>query len=419
MLQEASLDREARQKRALQRNWFVATTLLLAMAFTFLITGMIPDPNFWTALIHAAAEAGVVGGLADWFAVTAVFRHPLGLPFPHTAIVPRGKDRIGEGLGTFLERHFLTDELMLAKVRAIDPATRLAIWITAPGNADRVAGQVTKFLPHVVRTLDDEEIRGFTATTLGEQLREVDLAPILGRLVGLLTAGGYHAAIIDRVIDFAVDFIDRNSERLELAVAAGEQRRWWIPKAADQQIAHVLLDGFRDLLNDLREPDHAARKRMLRAFDTLARDLATSPDQRASVEEAKKRLLEHPDCQAWMTSVWDDVRDAALDDLGKPSSKSRQAIATALASTGRHLLQDEHMRGRLNTAFETAALAALPWRTELARFIAEVVRRWDERALVERMELLVGADLQYVRFTGTIVGASIGCMLFLISMTLK
>jgi len=403
------------QRRQLRRNRTIATGLLLTMAAVFLATGAVPEPGFWTALIHAVAEAGVVGGLADWFAVTAVFRQPLGLPIPHTAIVPRNKNRIGEGLGAFLERHFLTDALLLSKLRAIDPARRLAIWITSPGHADAVADRVTRLLPHIVHALDDEEIRVFTAGALGEQIRTVDAAPLLSRGIGLLTAGGYHEAILDRMIEYGLDFIERNGERLELAAASGERRRWWMPKAVDQQIAHTLLQGLEDLLHDLQQPGHNARKKLLNAIDELARDLAVSPEQRARVEEAKLRLLAHPDVQAWLASVWDQMRDATLADVANPSSKTRHAIATAVASVGRSLLADEHMRERLNGFFEMVVLGVLPWRSELAHFIAEVVRRWDERALVERMELTLGPDLQYVRITGTLVGGFIGCVLFLVS----
>jgi uncharacterized membrane-anchored protein YjiN (DUF445 family) len=410
------LDQELAQRRLLRRNRTIATGLLVAMAILFLITGIMPEPGFWWQLVHAVSEASVVGGLADWFAVTAVFRQPLGLPIPHTAIVPRNKDRIGEGLASFLQRHFLTDENLLAKVRTLDPACRLAIWMTSPRRADAVADHFTSLLPHIVRALDDDEIRVFTAKAMGEQLREVDAAPLLSRGIELLAVGGYHAAILDQGIEFGLDFLDRNAERMELAAASGERRRWWIPKAADQQIAHALLEGLRDLLLDLSEPEHNARKKLLKAIDNMARELATSPQHSARVEEAKRHLLEHPEVQEWLASLWDQIRDAVLADLGSPTPKTRQAVATAVDAAGRRLLGDEHMRSQLNGLLERIVVAVLPWRAELGHFIAEVVHRWDERALVERMELVLGADLHYVRITGTLVGGIIGCALFLLSL---
>jgi uncharacterized membrane-anchored protein YjiN (DUF445 family) len=413
---DGPIDRELRQRRALRRNRAIATGLLVTMAALFVATAMIPRPGFWIALVHATAEAGVIGGLADWFAVTALFRRPLGLPIPHTAIVPRSKERIAEGLAAFLERHFLTEELLLTKLRALDPARRIADWLAEPGHADSVAERVTALLPAVLNALDDAEIRAFTARSLGTQLRDIDLAPLLGKAVALMTAGGYHEAVLDRAIDAALEFLERNSERLELAAASGERRRWWIPKAVDRQVARALLKGIKDLLEDLRRPDSAARAKLLRAIDELAQDLVVSPEQRVKVEAVKLQLLERSEVQQWLGSVWDHVRDLALADLASPRSRTREGLATVIASVGRTLLGDASMRERLNRLIESAVAGLLPWRGEVVRFVAEVVRRWDERHLVERMELALGADLQYVRMTGTLVGGLAGSLLFLLSL---
>jgi uncharacterized membrane-anchored protein YjiN (DUF445 family) len=413
------LEQEALQRRALRRNRTVATGLLLTMAAVFVATATVREPGFWTALLHAVAEAGVIGGLADWFAVTAVFKHPLGLPIPHTAIVPRNKVRIGEGLGTFLERHFLTEELILAKLRALDIASRIGAWLAAPGHAEILAARAVSLAPSLIQAVDDAEIRAFTTRALGRQLREIDVAPLFEKAMMLMTAGGYHTAVLDRGIEFAVEYLDRNAERLELAAGEREQRRWWIPRAVDRQIARALLRGLKELLDDLRQPDSKARRKLLGAIDDLTRDLAASPERRAEIEAAKQRLLDQPEVQRWLGSIWDQARDLVLADLASPESKTREGLTTILASAGRTLLADASMRERMNGIIETAVLHVLPWRRELAQFIADVVRRWDERVLVERMELALGADLQYVRITGTLVGGSIGCVLFLLTRVLR
>jgi uncharacterized membrane-anchored protein YjiN (DUF445 family) len=274
-------------------------------------------------------------------------------------------------------------------------------------------------LPPAITAVEDEEIRAFTAKAVGKQLRDVDVAPLLGRGIALLTAGGYHEAVIDRVIELGLAFLDQHGERLELAAGSGERRRWWMPKAVDRQIARALLKGLHDLLEDLRRPDRNARAKLLRAIDEVARDLVVSPEQRAKVEEAKLRLLDRPEVQQWLGSMWDRARDLVLADLASPSSRTREALTTALASAGRMLLADPSMRERLDRAIESATVQVLPWRRELVRFIAEVVHRWDERMLVERMELTLGADLQYVRMTGTLVGGAAGAILFLLSLAFR
>jgi uncharacterized membrane-anchored protein YjiN (DUF445 family) len=407
-------ERERAQRRALRRNRVAATTLLVGMAATFVATASVGAPGFWIALLHSAAEAGVVGGLADWFAVTAVFRRPLGLPIPHTAIVARNKDRIGEGLGAFLERHFLTDELLLSKLRELDLAQRLARWLAQPANAKTAAEWIMGVLPHLTAPLADEELRKFTGRVLGIRLRDVDLAPLLGKAITLLTAGGYHAAVLDQLLEFASDFLNRNAERLEDA-AAGARRRWWIPAAVNKQIARAILKGVQEMLDDLRRPETNMRRKALAAIDALARDLVSSPEYRAKVEKAKLHLLDRPEIQQWLGAAWDQVRDALHAAFADPSSQTSEWLAAAISSLGRSLLADESMRVRLNGRIEATIAGLLPWRSELARFIAEVVRRWDEKVFVQRMELALGADLQYVRFTGTLVGAAVGCLLFLLS----
>jgi uncharacterized membrane-anchored protein YjiN (DUF445 family) len=405
---------EIAQGRALRRNRAVATGLLLLMVAGYAITAAVAAPDFWIGLVHATAEAGVVGGLADWFAVTALFRRPLGLPIPHTAIVPRNKDRIGEGLGRFVERHFLTEDLLLQKLRTIDPATVAARWLAEQANADVVADKLAATLPHVAAALDDEELRAFTARVLGIQLRDVDVAPVVGKILGILTAGGYHAAVLDRGLELLQEIVARNADQIEDAAANDSHRRWWIPKAVNRRIARAIINGVQEVLSDLKTPESGVRRRVLGLIDDAAGEISTSPRYRERLEMVKHELLDRPEIQLWLASMWDQLRDVVLADLAAPSSHTKGAVATALLSLGRALLADESMRGRVNNAIEAALVGFLDFRSEISRFIADVVRRWDQKQLVQRLELALGADLQYVRFTGTLVGASIGCVLYLL-----
>ncbi len=411
-------DLEARQRQALRRTRAVATGLLLTMAAIVIGTGLVAEPNVWTSLAHAAAEAGVVGGLADWFAVTALFRRPLGLPIPHTAIVPRNKNRIGEGLGAFLERHFLTNELLSGKLRAFDAAQRLAAWLSEPDNSTMAADQVVRMLPYAVAALDDAELRAFTAKALGMRLRDIDAAPVLALALRLLTAGGYHGAVLDSTLKLGREFLNRNAAEIEQAASEGPRRRWWIPAVVNKRIARAILNGLGEVLDELQSADSAMRRRALDAVTTLADELATSPEYRAKIEAAKRDLLDRPEMQQWLGSAWDQIRDAVLGDVTADPAYARAGLANVLTSAGRSLLADDGIRARLNASIEHAVLSVVPWRGELARFVADVVRRWDEKVLVRRMELALGADLQYVRFTGTLVGAAVGCVLYLLELAL-
>ncbi len=353
----------------------------------------------------------MIGGLADWFAITALFRRPLGLPIPHTAILARSKNRIGEGLGIFLERHFLTDDLVTTRLRDLDLARHVADWLADRQNAGFLADRIVVLLPHVAAALDDEELRGFTAKALGVRLRDVDLAALLGNILTVMTASGHHAGVLDRASRLASEFLDRNAEELADSASEGPRRRWWMPSAVNKQVARAGLTALRQMLTELQRPDSAVRAKALAALDGVAHDLAASPAYREKLEAAKHDFLERPEIQTWLRSIWDELRQALLADLGASPSYTRDGIAKALGSVGSALQEDAGMRARLNKLAEEGAIALLAWRHELGRFIADVVRRWDERALVQRMELALGADLQYVRFTGTLVGAAIGFLL--------
>jgi len=412
-----SLSAQDIQRRGLRRNRLVATALLVTVAGIFVYTTLITQPGFLTLLVRATAEAALVGGLADWFAVTALFRRPLGLPIPHTAILPRNKDRIGEGLAVFIERNFLTPDIVRAKLRSIDPARVLAEWLAVPTNANAVARRLVRMLPYLIRALDDQDFRLFVGESLGQHLAEIELAPLLGRGITVLSANGFHEILLDRVVDFCRQFLEQREDQLYEAAEA-QRRRWWIPKAVNRQIAKAIIGGLKELLAKLREPGTQPRRNLLDGIERLAGQLTTSPAHRARVEEAKLRLLEDAQVRAWLGSVWGEVRQALLADLASPQSRTDQALGAAILSLGSHLLDDAAMRKRINRSIEAILLELVPWRTGLGQFITGVVKQWDVSSFTNRLELVVGRDLQYIRITGTLVGGLVGCVLYLLSVAL-
>ena len=402
-----------RQRRALRRNRAFATALLLIAAAIFFGTRFVPEAGFWVLLLRAGAEAAVVGGLADWFAVTALFRHPLGLPIPRTAIIPKSKDRIGEGLGDFVERNFLGPEIIAAKLRQVEPSRRFAAWLALPENARLIAGQIAAALPYAVRSLDDPEVRAFVLRSFGEQLREIDLAQLLGRIIAILTSSGQYDVLFDHLLDAARRLVEDYAPRLYALVE--EKSRWWIPKAIDRRIAQAILESIEELLSELREEGGSGRAQFRAGVRQLAENLVSAPEQRRRFNAAKDRLLEDDNVQSWLADVWDKLRQIVVDDLSSPQSRTREAILTALLSLGRTLGADRHMQARLDEAIEEAAVAVVPWRGQIGGLIAEVVRSWDARTVAERLELAMGSDLQYIRMNGTLVGACVGCALFLLT----
>jgi len=402
------------QRRTLRRNRAIATALLVGMAALFTATMPVSRPGFWILLVRATAEASVVGALADWFAVTAIFRHPLGLPIPHTAIVPKNKDRIGEGLAIFIEHNFLTPEIVRAKLRSIDLARLLADWLAAPTTADALALRLVRMMPHMLAAVDAREFQEFIAASLSRRLAKIELAPLLGRAIALLVADSFHERVLDRLLDLSRQFIEEREDQL-YAAAEAQRRRWWIPKAVNRQIAKSIVGGLKELISNLREAGSPGRDSLLRAIERFAIDLEVSPEYRSRLEDAKLRLLEDPQAKAWLSAAWADITHELLAELASPTPQMRQTLAAAIHSLGQRLVAEPTTRMRVNRTIEAFATEIIPWRAQLAQFIIEVVRQWDTTSFTERLELVVGRDLQYIRITGTLVGGLVGCLLYLLS----
>ncbi len=399
------------RRKRLRRNRLLATVMLASMGAVFVATRMVPEPGFLTLLIQASAEAGMVGGLADWFAVTALFRHPLGVPIPHTAIIPNNKDRIGRTLGRFVENNFLTPEVLFRKLRQLEVGRRVASWLAAPATAGLIAHSITSALPHLIRSLRSRDLHDFLQRAFGEEFSHADVAPLIGHAIRLLTASGEADVLFDRAIEIAIRWIKDNRAQLDKLIS--EHSRWWIPKAIDRRIASAIMDGVTEVLTGLLDPESGARAKFRADLVGIVTDLLNSPEQRQHVNNAARRLFANPDTRAWLSSIWKELCNAAVDDLAQPESRLSIALEKPISLVAQTLATDEVMQQHIDDAVERLAYSLISWRTEIGAFIAEVVRSWDTRTLVERLELIVGSDLQYIRMNGTIVGACAGCLIFI------
>jgi uncharacterized membrane-anchored protein YjiN (DUF445 family) len=401
---------EIRRKR-LRRNRILATAMLTGMGAVFVATRMVSEPGYLTLLIQAGAEAGMVGGLADWFAVTALFRHPLGMPIPHTAIIPNNQDRIGRTLGRFVEKNFLTPDVLFRKLRQLEVGHRVAEWLAAPATAGLIAHAITSALPHLIRSLRSRDFHDFLQRAFGEELSHADVAPVIGHSIRLLTASGEADVLFDRAIEIAIRWIKDNRAPVDKLIS--EHSRWWIPKAIDRRIASAIMDGVTEVLSGLKDPESEARTKFRADLVGIVTDLVNSPEQRQHVNNAARRLFAHPDTSAWLTSIWTQICSVAVDDLAQPESRLSMMLEKPISLVAQTLATDEIMQQHIDDVVERLAHSLISWRAEIGTFIAEVVRSWDTRTLVERLELVVGSDLQYIRMNGTIVGACAGCVIFI------
>ena len=404
--------RDQERHARLRRNRMYATGLLALMGTIYFSTYAVTDPGYAILMIRSGAEGGTVGGLADWFAITALFRRPMGLPIPHTAIVPRSKERIGNALGRFIEENFLTREVLLRRLRHAQFGHRAVAWLAAPATSPAVSGWIVRSLPQLLRALDSPELQAFARRTIGEQMSRADTAPIIGRLIQAMATSGEADRLFDSATEAAAGWLEEHREDVYRLVS--ERNRWWVPKAINRRIAAAIIDGLTDVLGQLREPDSSARQQFRDALQSLVDDLIRSPERRAEVDAAKRRLLAHPDVQNWLGSLWRNALAGALRDLEQPTPRAQGMIENLLQAVARALAADETALARIEAAIERVALTVVLRRAEIGGIVADIVRSWDERSMTTRLELAIGSDLQYIRMNGTLVGAGVGALLFVV-----
>ncbi len=392
-----------------------ATGLLVAM-IALLIAARLAQMRFpalapWLGFVRAFAEAATVGACADWFAVTALFRRPLGLPIPHTAILPRNKDRIGVGLGAFIETNFLSPELVEQKLRSLAIARRAAAWLAERANAEFLAGRIAAAIPASLRTIDDAQVGAFVEVVLLDQIRGIQAAPLAGRALSVLIANDHHQAVFDALLDGAARFIDANRDFVREHVA--RRTAWWVPKFLDEKIYNALMAGLQSSLLDMREPANDWRRQFEAALAGLADQLQTAPDYIARGERLKDDFIASPLMRSYLAAVWIETKRRVLADLAAPRSLTKTWIAGLLVTIGQRVLADPVQQRVVQGWIVRFALTHIvPHRRELGDFIAGVVKRWDTTTFVAKLEAQVGPDLQYIRITGALVGGLVGLAIY-------
>jgi uncharacterized membrane-anchored protein YjiN (DUF445 family) len=351
----------------------------------------------------------MIGACADWFAVVALFRHPFGIPIPHTAIVPRSKERIGAAIGHFTTNNFLSPHVLAERIREVDIAGWIARWLAQPGNARNAAQRAASVLQQVLSTLPREDVNAFLTRAARYGIETMPAAPLASRLLALVWAHGEMQTLIDHGITYASSALSRNRDAIKEKVSQRSLRL--IPKWVDAILADRIVAGITQVLEEMREPDHPWRVELAGAVEKLIGELATNPDLFARGEELKARLLENPAVLNQIDAMWVEIKDK-LDSLTS-SDRLFEMFERALLTVGERLATDKEIGDNINRWLRVALLRTVaPRRTEIAAFIRKVVENWDTQTLVRRIELQVGRDLQYIRINGTLVGGLVGLLIF-------
>ncbi len=405
---------EAQRRAELRRMRTIATTLLVLMAAIYLALRRAPPGWAWAPYVSAFAEAGMVGACADWFAVVALFRRPLGLPIPHTAVVPENKRRIGAAMGRFITNNFLSPRVAIARLASVDFASLAARWLEDERNARAVASAAARAVPYALDLVPRAAIDEWVATVARRGVEAVPAAPLASRGLSILWAQGAGQTLLDQGLDFAAAELERNKATIARHVAQKSSR--WIPKWVDDMIAAKVLNGLTGTLREMRDPDHPWREQANRLIQKWIDDLAHDPEMRAQGEALKQEILANPVFAEQARALWEELETGLRDGLPRHAEAIVAWLAASAGALGRWLEEDPARRARINRRLRLLALRTiLPRRAEIGAYIAAVVDNWDTPTLVNRLELQVGKDLQYIRINGTLVGGLVGLMIFTLS----
>ena len=390
-----------------------ATGLLVVMAAIFVTARSFEHVGPWVGYVKAFAEAAMVGGLADWFAVTALFRHPLGLPIPHTAIIPRNKDRIGEALANFLKENFLIPPVVARRMRNIDIAGAVGRFLQAPeGQETRIRQGASRLMADLFESLDDERLGGLVKSAISTRIRKMEVSPLLGHALASAINEDRHVPMLEAAIRWTSRALDDNEGLIRDMV---HKRASWVLKLAglDTKLADAIVDGLRKLTAEMStDPAHPVRQKVEQALADLANDLQTDPDTRARVEAMKDELLANRSVGLWLDTLWQKGRAAMIKAARNPDAAMAGKLGEVLRSMGESLEKDERLHNAINQFARRAASGmAASYGSQIVKLVSETVRGWDARTVTERLESAVGRDLQYIRINGTIVGGLVGLIL--------
>ena len=409
------LPEEAEKQARLDRMRRVATGLLGVAALVFLVARVLEESHPWVGFVRATAEAAMVGAVADWFAVTALFRYPLGIRIPHTAIVPNRKDRIGGSLGRFVEHNFLSREVLSAKVGSMRVAERLAEWLQRPESAHRLARHATSSLKVMIQSLPDEEMEALIERQLEARIRETEATPLLGNALATVLAGHRRQELLDGTLGLLERLLDENRDHLRERIE--REIPWWIPAPIDEKIYQRVLTGTENALHEVRaNPDHPFRHRFDELVDTTVERLRTSPELIARGESLKQEFLHGHTVESFSSRLWTDIKGSLLPREGDGGADLSAPIERAIVGFGETLSQDPSLLAKVNGWVQSGVLyLAEEYRHEVAQLISTTVAQWDPNETSRKIELQVGRDLQFIRINGTLVGGLVGLLIHTIS----
>ncbi|MEU5589677.1 DUF445 domain-containing protein [Streptomyces chrestomyceticus] len=411
---------DAEKRRGVRRMKTLATGLLLGVALVYALATWAKSAGAgaWAGYVAAAAEAGMVGALADWFAVTALFKRPLGLPIPHTAIIPTKKDQLGVSLGEFVGENFLSGDVVRQRLRKVGIGRRLGAWLAEPKNADRVTAELSTALRGALTVLRDSDVQAVVGEAITRRADAQEVAPGLGKMLEKVVADGGHRRVVDLVCVRAHDWLTSHSDSVMTAVSGGAPG--WTPRFVDRKVGERVYKELLRFVTEMRDmPEHPARGAVDRFLKDFAGDLQSDTDTRERVERLKSEVLGRGEVQDLIASAWGSVRTMIVAAAEDENSELRQRTRAALLSLGQRLARDGRLQNKVDGWLEGAAVYVVTtYRTEITSLITDTVASWDADHTSKKIEAHIGRDLQFIRINGTVVGALAGLCIYAVSRVL-
>lgn len=405
---QAELDRMKRR----------ATALFGGVSLVFVFSSMIESRYAWVSFVRATAEAAMVGALADWFAVTALFRHPLNLKIPHTAIIPNRKDSFGESFGHFVQQHFLSNDVIVRKLRSTNGARRIARWISQPDHSQRLAKHAAVGLAGAVQVIRDEDVQSLIERRLVVRIQSIQVAPLLGNLLALALSGHRQQELLYGLVSLVAHLVKENKDPIRDKIS--RETPWWLPWPIDDKIYQRLVNTIEKTLRDVEsDPHHPLYDKFNTVFSRFVEDLKHSPDVIMKGETIKEDLLQHPIVQDFSSSLWGDIKTSLLEPNSSSDADIRLPLQRGIMNFGSALLSDEVLLDKIDRWMEEAALHLIrEYGHEVSHLISQTIKEWDAEAASRKIELQIGKDLQFIRINGTIVGGLAGLVIHVVSLWL-
>ncbi|WP_405583282.1 DUF445 domain-containing protein [Streptomyces sp. NBC_01092] len=405
------------KQRGVRRMKLTATGLLVFVALVYVLAKVASNQGAgeWANYVAAAAEAGMVGALADWFAVTALFRHPLGLPIPHTAIIPTKKDQLGVSLGEFVGENFLSEDVVRQRLRAVGIGSRLGAWLAEPDHADRVTAELSAALRGALTVLRDSDVQAVVGEAITRRADAQEIAPGIGKMLEKIVADGGHKRFVDLIIAKAQSWLILHDDEIMYAVQGGAPG--WTPRFVDRRIGERVYKELLRFATEMRDmPSHPARAALDRFLTDFASDLQSDTETCARVERLKGEVLGRGEVQDLIASAWTAVRSMIVSAAEDERSELRLRVRASLLSLGSRMAVEPRLQAKVDSWVEGAAVYVVStYRKEITSLITDTVAGWDAEHTTKKIEAHIGRDLQFIRINGTVVGSLAGLLIYTVS----